>query len=456
MSLVEGCGCTYLFRAFRLAIHPTKFILAFCCVFGTYLAGRILDGVWPESGRPVVVQSGPTAGSELDVFTGLEGGRAATREWLASAEAGEHVRRAGVFNLLFDHGRSVVTQGATAVIHADFGGLVRACRSAAMAAIWLVAMHPVYALIFLFVSLLIWSYFGGALCRVAALHAARDERIGLREALVFARGKFPSYVAAPLMPVAAVVLGGFVIWLGGWVLAIPGVGDLLSAVILPLAIIGGFVLALLVIGAGAGAGLMFPTIAAEGSDAFDALARSLSYVYMRPWRLAFYSLISIIYGAICLVFVKFFARLALWLVHYFMGLSMNWGSAYAHTAEGTTKMPEKLDVLWTGPSLLGDTAFWGGFAGHDLAHVSWFAQIWFYLWIFIVYGCVVAFLASFFHSAWTLIYFLLRREVDATDLEDVYVEESSPASAPAPAAASAAAGGSGDKPGDTSLPVIGS
>lgn len=454
VSMARCCGFSYLFRAFRLAINPTKLLLAFCCVFGTYLTGRVLDGVWPEFSKPVVVQSGSTIDSELDIFARPEGGgRAATREWLRSSEKREHAGRAGAFQLLLDHGRTVMNQGATAVLHISPAGLIGAAKSGAMAAMWLVALHPIYAVIFFLASLLIWSYFGGALCRVAAMHAARDERVGLRDALGFARGKFASFVAAPLMPLGAMVFGGFILWLGGLVLAIPWLGDVLSAVILPLALIGGFVLAFIVIGGVAGSGLMFPTIAAEGSDAFDALARSFSYVYQRPWRLALYAFLSAAYGAICLVFVKFFVRLAFWLAHCFLGWSMNWGSAYVQTADGVTKMPEKLNVLWTGPALLGKTAFWGGFAHHDLVHMSWFAQLWFYLWIFTIYGFVVAFLVSFCYSAWTLIYFLLRREVDATDLEDVYVEE------PPPAPASSAAtptDGPGSKPGDTSLPVIGS
>jgi hypothetical protein len=455
IELAGCCGFSYLFRAFRLAIHPTKLFLAFCCVFGTYLTGRILDRVWPESGQPVIIRSAAGTESELRVFANPDGGgRTVTKEWLDSAKRHKDSAHAGVFKLLMDHGRTTANQGVSAVLHVDIPGVIRAGRSAAAALFWLMALHPVYGIIFLFTSLLIWSYFGGALCRVAAMQAARDERIGVRQALAFARGKFASFVAAPLLPLIAIVFGGFLLWAAGLVLAIPVLGDILSAVILPLAILGGAALAFIFIGAGAGAGMMFPTIAAEGSDAFDSISRSFSYTYLRPWRLAWYALVSLAYGAVCFVFIKFFVRLAFWLVHTFMGWSMNWGSAYGHGASGTTSLPDKLDVFWTGPSLLGETAFWGGFAGHDLAHVSWFAQLWFYLWIFTVYGCVTAFLISFCYSAWTLIYFLLRREVDATDLEDVYLEEEPQ---PAPVSASSTpAGGSGPKSGDTSLPVIGS
>ena len=44
-------------------------------------------------------------------------------------------------------------------------------------------------------------------------------------------------------------------------------------------------------------------------------------------------------------------------------------------------------------------------------------------WVYLVIGLVGAFAISFYFSANTLIYYLMRREVDATDLDDVYVEE---------------------------------
>jgi hypothetical protein len=134
-----------------------------------------------------------------------------------------------------------------------------------------------------------------------------------------------------------------------------------------------------------------------------------------------------VYGAICLVFVKFFMRLALWAVSTFAGISMNWGKAYGAGGEGgSTDVADKLDAIWQGPLLLGDSPFWGGFPKEELAHMSWLAQVLICIWIFVVVGFVAAFVVSFFYSASTLAYCLLRREVDATDLEDVYFEEQAP------------------------------
>ncbi len=38
---------THLFRAFRVAVHPSKLILGLVLLLSIYTGGRILDGLWP-------------------------------------------------------------------------------------------------------------------------------------------------------------------------------------------------------------------------------------------------------------------------------------------------------------------------------------------------------------------------------------------------------------------------
>jgi hypothetical protein len=68
------------------------------------------------------------------------------------------------------------------------------------------------------------------------------------------------------------------------------------------------------------------------------------------------------------------------------------------------------------------------------------------IWVYLTAAIVGAFLISFYFSANTIIYYLMRREVDATELDDVYLEQAdedfgpgaAPAdTAPAPAGATA-------------------
>src|SRR5436305_6978571 len=44
---------THIFRSFRVAIHPSKLVLALAAIFLLYLGGRVLDGLWPLKHRGV-------------------------------------------------------------------------------------------------------------------------------------------------------------------------------------------------------------------------------------------------------------------------------------------------------------------------------------------------------------------------------------------------------------------
>jgi flagellar biosynthesis/type III secretory pathway M-ring protein FliF/YscJ len=80
----------------------------------------------------------------------------------------------------------------------------------------------------------------------------------------------------------------------------------------------------------------------------------------------------------------------------------------------------KLDRLWDMPTL---AAPWPQGGAPLVDGVSWATYL-FQAWVWIALGFMVAFLVSFFFTSQTVIYFLLRKNVDATDMEEVYVEES--------------------------------
>jgi hypothetical protein len=46
------------------------------------------------------------------------------------------------------------------------------------------------------------------------------------------------------------------------------------------------------------------------------------------------------------------------------------------------------------------------------------------IWVYLAVGMLGAFFISFYFSSNTIIYYLMRREVDATELDDVYLEQS--------------------------------
>ncbi|MDP6543163.1 MAG: hypothetical protein QGH60_04175 [Phycisphaerae bacterium] len=298
----------------------------------------------------------------------------------------------------------------------DSAGFVFWMLMACQGVLWMFCQHWLFAIIFLTLALSAWALFGGAIHRIAALHAAREEKISIVQALRFSSGKFLSFFTAPLIPLIIILFLGLFLFLGGLLFGnLWGVLAWIMAILFPIAIVLGLLIAFLSIGLGGGCGLMYPTIAVEGSDAFDAISRSFSYVFARPWRTVVYGVIALVYGTICYLFVRLFAFIALAGTHWFVkGGIFGGGSDLAANAD-------RMDMLWPAPTFSNfhPPVSWAALGGFDTLAAGIIA-----IWVYIVIAVVAAFGLSFLASSTTVIYYLLRRKVDATDLDDVYVEES--------------------------------
>lgn len=280
--------------------------------------------------------------------------------------------------------------------------------------VWLIKVHWVYAAIYLLVAMCVCAVFGGAVSRIAALHFARDEKISIRHALRFSCGKFFSFFSAPLIPIGIILFFGLLILIGAMLMNIPWIGEIIVGVLLFLAILLGLAITFLVIGFATGGALMYPTIAVEGSDSFDGISRSFSYVFARPWRAAFYGFVALFYGVATYLFVRLFAFIALTATHYFCGVGV-WASGGELDPSA-----DKLDLLWTAPTF---GSLFGRFSWDAMSSMQSIGAFIMGIWVFLVATLVLAYLFSYWTSATTVIYFLLRRKVDATDLDDVYLEE---------------------------------
>jgi hypothetical protein len=268
------------------------------------------------------------------------------------------------------------------------------------------------------ITLVVMSVAGGAICRIAALQFARDEKPGLTEALRFSTKKFTSFFTAPLAPLGIIIFIGFFIFLLGLVGNIPlGIGKAIMVIFMLLALIAGGLIAVALIGAVAGFNLMFPAVAYDDSDCFDAISRSFSYIFAKPWRMAFYAAVAAVYGAICYIFVRFFAFLLLWITRWFLQL-------------GILGDNSKLAKIWPDAPTFTNLVVPPNWAA--LTGLQSLAAFLVYLLLLAVVVLVVAFLVSFYFSANTIIYSLMRKAVDNTALEDVYVISERGGTEPAP------------------------
>ncbi len=284
---------------------------------------------------------------------------------------------------------------------------------------WLVREHWVFASLLLLGSLAICAVFGGAIARIAALEFCRQERISIGQALGFSCSKALSFFSAPLIPILLSAAAGLMLALGGLAGSIPYAGDIFLLLFMLIAIPVGMGIAFLLIGLIAGSGLMYPTIAVEGSDSFDSMGRTFSYIFGRPWHAAFYGLAAIIYGAITYLFVRLFLYLGLLATHTTLAWGVLRGPADG-PGSGVHPYADKLDLFWPQPT------FTQLFRGLNWDALNGWEVIWAFgigIFVFLVASVAFAYLLSYYFSASTIIYCLLRRKIDATDLDEAYTEE---------------------------------
>jgi hypothetical protein len=164
----------------------------------------------------------------------------------------------------------------------------------------------------------------------------------------------------------------------------------------------GFLMALILIAAVAGWPLMYATIGAEASDGFDAFSRSYSYVFTRPWHYLWFSIVGLTYGAFVTTFISLVAALVVYL-------------SAAGVASGLG--PSRTGGMLLGsPDSVGGANFVSSLPSADIGVGTRIAGAWLQLVGLLVAG----FCVSFFWTATTVIYLLLRQVDDATDFREVY------------------------------------
>jgi hypothetical protein len=241
-------------------------------------------------------------------------------------------------------------------------------------------------------NILVWAFIAGTITRLAAVRLGRDERLGLREALGYAGRHYLWYAISPLFPsvfilvvcVPMALLGALMHW---------DAGVLITGAAWWLVLIGGFTITMLLLGLLFGWPLMWPAISSEeGADAFDAFSRAYSYTLQRPLHYLFYGLVTIAFGLLCWVLVSAFCACVV--------ESAYWGASWGAGAERIREvqgLPSDQGLLLGGAMLIR-------------------------LSTILVQTIAIAFNQGFFWCTATAVYLLLRRDVDETELDEVYLE----------------------------------
>ncbi|MCI0705621.1 MAG: phosphoethanolamine transferase CptA [Planctomycetia bacterium] len=313
-----------------------------------------------------------------------------------------------------------------------------------------------YLFLILLVNVAVWAFCGGIITRLAAVQLANKGPITLRQAFQFVWSRYLSYLGAPLVPlvIIGVVVLGLILY--GAVALFPFVGDIiLFGVALPLVFLGGAIMAVFLVGL-IGYPMMYPTLSAEGdqSDTFDALSRSVNYVYQAPWQYLWNWTVAIIYGALVTLFVLFFASLTVYVGKWAVGLpsSAVWSERkpeflfiYAPESFGWKELLTK-----DSPYAVQGEWVWIDQNGKETDQSKGVRQMmvykpvnkemfeqnrkeyWLYntwgagivcFWLTLAFLMMLGFSYSFFWTASTMIYFIMRKKVDEAELDEVFEDE---------------------------------
>ncbi|MEN6383711.1 MAG: hypothetical protein ABFD79_00775 [Phycisphaerales bacterium] len=408
-----------VFKTFVIAIQPGRILTAFLVLALIFLAGWIMDL------HKTVIVSGKLTNADLRVST-LNGSRTYSTELHCYITFPDRIdnyyniykertkeQRLGVFKVFSNFCVSNFNEGTAYFVQLRFDKALEAMINCFKACVWVLKYHTIYGIIFLFISFISISLGGGAICRGAALHFTRDERSGAISTIKFAIRRCVPLFFAPTSPIAlAGLLGLVIVTVLGLITNIPYAGEILLALFFVLVLICGLLMAFAAIWGFGSVNLIYSAIAFEKTDTFDSMCRAYTYVFSRPWRLVVYTLLAALYGGICYLFVRLFGFLTLLISRWFLDLGV-----WAQSQKGI--QIEKIDAIWPMPEYFNFLGAAGEISKPVTQTIS-AAVVNFE--ILVISGLVMAFAISFYFSASTIIYALLRNKVDKVPLDNVYVE----------------------------------
>lgn len=251
-------------------------------------------------------------------------------------------------------------------------------------------------------TIAVWSFVGVAIARVCILHLTRNEPVPLDDAFEFAMDKFTTTAGAigiPLLAVAALCIPGFLLGL----LMGFDIGAVLVSLLWFVALAIGAAIALLLLGLLFGWPLMVASVAAEGQNSFDAMTRSYAYTFQRPVQYAFYMLIAVVFGGFCWLLVMQLATAVTELGWW----ATSWG---ANVANGN----RIADLQGVGETIdaAGNPIERSGAFGVAVNMIQFWNQV--------LMTLAASFMYALFWCLASAVYLLLRKDVDETEMDEVY------------------------------------
>ena len=243
-------------------------------------------------------------------------------------------------------------------------------------------------------TLLVWGLIGGAITRVAVVRLGCDEAVPIRSALSYSSSRLTAYMLSPLFPIFFVLLLTIPLALLGVLLRFE-MGVLLVSLVWILVLVAGLGMAYQLLGTMFGWPLMWVVISAEETgDHYEAYSRSFAYTFQRPFHYLFYATVALIVGGLGWILIQVFAELTIHMSYW----SVMWGCGAENVERLRMVGSEDGRMLTTGRLLIS--------VSEGLVSLV-----------------AAAYAYSFFWCASAALYLLLRKSVDQTEFDEVFMDD---------------------------------
>jgi hypothetical protein len=252
-------------------------------------------------------------------------------------------------------------------------------------------------------TLFVWTFAGLGITRVSLLKLTRNEQSGLDDAFEYSLDHWLTAAGAvgiPLIAVAVLCIPTFVFGL----LMGFDVGVLIAGIFWFLVMIASTIMAILLLGLMFGWPLMVSSVGCEGQNSFDAMTRSYAYAFQRPLHYMFYMLIAILFGGFCWMVVCGLTNAVIDLSFW----STSWGSNIVASGRIEQVQGGIIEIDKAPDSISGALT-----AGRNMIG----------LWNALLKTLAAAFIYGLFWCMASAIYLLLRKDVDETELDEIYLAD---------------------------------
>jgi hypothetical protein len=259
------------------------------------------------------------------------------------------------------------------------------------------AGHHWFISVYGLILLLVMSVGGGSIARMQAAGHARGDRLSIKSAVQFSTQRWRASLLAltsPGMLVAAVSVG--LVLFGLFLFNVP-VLNLVGSILYGVALVFGFLIAIIAIGYAICWPLLIPAVAVENCEGGESVQRSFAYMFARPLHLLGYLAVLVVGLVLGFIVVRLLATM-------------------------TLDFTANLVDAWSFNESLGNA---GAIQtdGIPLVGLVWYESTagWLVtLWETVVHDFMIGWLFSGFFSASVMVYLLMRYACDRQDTHDIW------------------------------------